>query len=209
MPATSQMEALLKEADITINGSRPWDPQINDERRFWPRLSGQGTLGLGAAYMAGLWDVAHAAGIFNRVLSSNVPEAVKPTPNLIWQMVQARLFNMQDIARSRRVANMHYNQTEAYRASLDQRMTGSCGYWPEGVTNVDQAQEAKLDLVCRKIGVQPGQLVWDIGCGWGAFMGFAAEKYGARCVGVTVSPDQAAYGRERYQHLPIEFRVQD
>jgi cyclopropane-fatty-acyl-phospholipid synthase len=104
---------------------------------------------------------------------------------------------------------MHYNETDAYKASLDARMTGSCGYWPEGVTNLDQAQEAKLDLVCRKIGLKAGQLVWDIGCGWGAFMGFAAEKYGARCVGVTVSPDQAAYGRERYKDLPIEFQVKD
>jgi cyclopropane-fatty-acyl-phospholipid synthase len=88
-------------------------------------------------------------------------------------------------------------------------MTGSCGYWPEGVSNVDEAQEAKLDLVCRKIGLEAGQTVWDIGCGWGAFMGFAAEKYGANCVGVTVSPDQAAYGRERYKHLPVEFQVKD
>ena len=104
---------------------------------------------------------------------------------------------------------MHYSETDAYKASLDKRMTGSCGYWPEGVTNVDEAQEAKLDLVCRKIGLKPGQKVWDIGCGWGAFMGFAAEKYGANCVGVTVSPDQAAYGRERYKDLPIEFQVKD
>jgi cyclopropane-fatty-acyl-phospholipid synthase len=131
------------------------------------------------------------------------------TPNLFWQVAQARLLNMQNIARSKRVAEIHYSETDAYKASLDQRMTGSCGYWPDGVTNLDDAQEAKLDMVCRKIGLKPGQLVWDIGCGWGAFMGFAAEKYGASCVGVTVSPDQAAYGRERYRHLPIEFQVKD
>lgn len=208
MGATPQMEVLLKEADITLNGPNPWDPQIHSEE-FWRRLYGQGTLGLGEAYMDGIWDVADMAEFFNRVLRSRVPEGVRLTTNLVWQVVQARVMNMQNIARSKRVAAMHYNETEAYKASLDKRMTGSCGYWPEGVTNVDEAQEAKLDLVCRKIGVQPGQTVWDIGCGWGAFMGFAAEKYGAHCVGVTVSPDQAAYGRERYKHLPIEFRVQD
>lgn len=202
------MEVLLKEADITLNGSRPWDPQIHSEE-FWTRLYGQATLGLGEAYMDGLWDVEDMAEFFNKVLSSRVPEGLRLTPNLVWQIVQARFLNMQSITRSQRVAGMHYSETEAYKASLDKRMTGSCGYWPEGVTNLDDAQEAKLDLVCRKIGVQPGQLVWDIGCGWGAFMGFAAEKYGAHCVGVTVSPDQAAYGRERYQNLPVEFRVQD
>ncbi|WP_417309990.1 cyclopropane fatty acyl phospholipid synthase [Devosia sp.] len=208
MGATPQLEVLLKEADITINGSNPWDPQINSEQ-FWTRLYATGSLGLGEAYMDGLWDVADMAEFFNKVLSSEVPSGIRVTPNLVWQIAQARLLNMQDITRSKRVAAMHYNETEAYRASLDQRMTGSCGYWPDGVTNVDEAQEAKLDLVCRKIGLKPGQTVWDIGCGWGAFMGFAAEKYGANCVGVTVSPDQAAYGRERYKDLPVEFQVTD
>ena len=208
MGATPQLEVLLKEADITINGSNPWDPQINSEQ-FWNRLYATGSLGLGEAYMDGLWDVADMAEFFNKVLSSAVPSGIRVTPNLVWQIAKARLLNMQDIARSKRVAAMHYNETEAYRASLDRRMTGSCGYWPEGVTNVDEAQEAKLDMVCRKIGLQPGQTVWDIGCGWGAFMGFAAENYGASCVGVTVSPDQAAYGRERYKDLPVEFQVKD
>ena len=208
MGATVQMQALFERGDIVLNGSRPWDPQIHGEE-MWTRLYGQGTLGLGEAYMDGLWDVADMAEFFNRVLRSGVAEAIRPTPNLILQVLKARFLNMQDITRSRRVAAIHYNQTEAYRASLDGRMTGSCGYWTEGVTNVDEAQEAKLDLVCRKIGLKPGQMVWDIGCGWGAFMGFAAERYGARCVGVTVSPDQAAYGRDRYKGLPIEFRVED
>jgi cyclopropane-fatty-acyl-phospholipid synthase len=199
---------LLKEAGITLNGSNPWDIQIHDDRT-WNRLFAEGTLGLGEAYMDGWWDAADVAEFFNKVLTGGISEKLRITPNLLWQIAQAKLLNMQSIERSRRVARMHYNETDAYKASLDDRMTGSCGYWPEGVTNLNQAQEAKLDLVCRKIGVKPGQLVWDIGCGWGAFMGFAAEKYGARCVGVTVSPDQAAYGRERYKDLPIEFRVQD
>ena len=209
MSAMAQMEAYLKDADIVLNGSRPWDPQIHDPRTFWARLFGRGTLGLGESYMDGVWDVADMAEFFNKVLRSRVPEGLKLTPNVVSQVLKARLFNMQDIARSRRVAAMHYNQTEAYRASLDHRMTGSCGYWPEGVNDLDAAQDAKLDLVCRKIGLRPGQTVWDIGCGWGAFMGFAAEKYGANCVGVTVSPDQAAYGRDRYKGLPIEFQVKD
>jgi cyclopropane-fatty-acyl-phospholipid synthase len=208
MGAPAEMERLLAEADVTINGSRPWDLQIHSDE-FWTRLYAQGTLGLGEAYMDGLWDVTDLAEFFNKVLRSRVPYGVRVTPNLLWQVAQAKLLNMQDIARSKRVAEIHYSQTKAYQASLDSRMTGSCGYWPDGVNNLDEAQEAKLDLVCRKIGLKPGQLVWDIGCGWGAFMGFAAERYGARCVGVTVSPDQAAYGRERYKGLPIEFQVRD
>jgi len=199
---------LLRDAGITVNGPNPWDIQVHNER-MWTRLFSEGTLGFGESYMDGDWDAGDLAEFFNKVLVGGVADKIRLTPNLVWQIAQAKLLNMQNIERSRRVARMHYSETDAYRASLDARMTGSCGYWPEGVTNLDQAQEAKLDLVCRKIGLKPGQLVWDIGCGWGAFMGFAAEKFGARCVGVTVSPDQAAYGRERYKDLPIEFQVKD
>ena len=199
---------LLKDAGVTVNGPNPWDIQVHNER-MWTRLFSEGSLGLGESYMDGEWDAVDLAEFFNKVLVGGVADKIRITPNLLWQIAQAKLLNMKNIERSRRVARMHYNETDAYKASLDARMTGSCGYWPEGVSNLDQAQEAKLDLVCRKIGLKPGQLVWDIGCGWGAFMGFAAEKFGARCVGVTVSPDQAAYGRDRYKDLPIEFQVKD
>ena len=208
MDQKSKILSLLEPAGITLNGPNPWDLQIRNEG-FWNRLFAQGSLGLGEAYMDGWWDADDLAEFFNRVLSARIDQKIKITPVFLWQVLQARILNMQTVARSKRVADMHYSETEAYKASLDARMTGSCGYWPAGVTNVDQAQEAKLDLVCRKIGLKAGQRVWDIGCGWGAFMGFAAENYGADCVGVTVSPDQAAYGRERYKHLPVEFQVKD
>lgn len=208
MTEKDRIVGLLCDAGIVVNGPDPWDLQVHSEE-MWTRLFAQGTLGFGEAYMDGLWDCADIAEFINRIIRNRVHAKLRLTPNLVWQIAKAKLFNMQSVPLSRRVATIHYSETDAYRASLDNRMTGSCGYWPEGVTTLDDAQEAKLDLVCRKIGLKPGQLVWDIGCGWGAFMGFAAEKYGARCVGVTVSPDQAAYGRERYKHLPVEFRVQD
>jgi cyclopropane-fatty-acyl-phospholipid synthase len=204
----SIIEGLLKEAGVTVNGPEPWDPQIKDEA-VWSRVFAQGSLGLGEAYMDGLWECEDLAEFFNKVVGSEIETRIRITPNLVWQIFQAKYLNMQTISRSKRVAQMHYSETDAYMATLDRRMTGSCGYWPEGVTNVDEAQEAKLDMVCRKVGLKPGDRVWDIGCGWGAFMGFAAEKYGANCVGVTVSPDQAEYGRKRYKDLPIEFHVKD
>jgi cyclopropane-fatty-acyl-phospholipid synthase len=207
MDEKSKIVALLDKAGITIEGSEPWDLKIRDQR-LWNRVFAQGSLGLGEAYMDGWWEADDLAEFFNRVLRVRMDQSLGMTPGFFLQVLKAKFLNMQDLARSQRVARMHYNETEAYRASLDRRMTGSCGYW-QNATNIDEAQEAKLDLVCRKIGLRPGQTVWDIGCGWGAFMGFAAEKYGANCVGVTVSPDQAAYGRERYSHLPVEFRVQD
>ena len=106
-------------------------------------------------------------------------------------------------------AEVHYDLgNDLFRATFDSRLTGSCGYWKDAA-DLDTAQEAKHDLVCCKLGLKPGARVLDIGCGWGAFMKFAAERYGAECVGVTVSKEQVARGRELCAGLPVEFRLSD
>jgi cyclopropane-fatty-acyl-phospholipid synthase len=91
---------------------------------------------------------------------------------------------------------------------LDRRMVYTCAYW-NGATTLDEAQENKLDLVCRKLGLSPGMRVLDIGCGWGAFGKFAAERYGAQTVGITVSREQVELGRELCRGLPVTFELQD
>jgi cyclopropane-fatty-acyl-phospholipid synthase len=107
------------------------------------------------------------------------------------------------------VGEEHYDMgNELYKAMLDKRLTYTCGYW-KNAKNLDEAQEAKLDLVCRKLNLKPGQRILDIGCGWGSFMKFAAEKYGVSCVGVTVSKEQIALGKELCKGLPVEFRLED
>ncbi len=201
-------EALLACADVEIGGDRPQDIQVHDERLF-RRVLAEGTVGLGEAYMDGWWDCERLDEFFARVLAFELGSRLPLTPDVVWLTLSARLLNRQSRKRSWRVADTHYNLgIDLFEATFDHRLTGSCGYWTSA-TDLDAAQEAKLELVCRKIGLQAGQSVFDIGCGWGAFMGFAAERHGARCVGVTVSSEQAAYGRERYAGLPIEFRLQD
>src|SRR5690606_40831080 len=95
-----------------------------------------------------------------------------------------------------------------YEAMLDPRMTYTCGYW-KNADNLADAQEAKLDLICRKLHLEPGMRVLDIGCGWGSFMGYAAERYQVKCVGITISKEQAKWAQARYKNLPLEFRLQD
>ena len=86
----------------------------------------------------------------------------------------------------------HYDiGNDLYRLMLDARLTYSCGYWKEART-LDQAQEHKFDLICRKLNLQPGQRILDIGCGWGSFMKYAVEKYNVSCVGITLSSEQIA-----------------
>jgi cyclopropane-fatty-acyl-phospholipid synthase len=175
----------------------------------YARVLAQGSLGLGEAYMDGWWDCEQLDGLFARVVAARSDTRLRPSLSLIGLVMAAHLHNRQSKRRAWEVAEVHYNLgVDVFEATFDKRLTGSCGYWADAA-DLDAAQEAKLDLICRKIGLKAGQRVLDIGCGWGAFMGFAAERYEADCVGVTVSEVQAAYGARRYAGLPVEFQVKD
>ncbi len=199
---------LLARADIRIDGPRPWDMRLHDPAAL-DRALAQGNLGLGEAYMAGAWDCARLDMFFERLLGAHLDRQVKPTQAL-WHALRAKLGNRQSPQRAWQVGRAHYDLGNTfYAAMLDPRMTYSCGWWQGGAHNLAQAQDDKLELVCRKLDLRPGMRLLDIGCGWGSFMGYAAERYGVRCIGVTVSKEQAAYAQERYAGLPLEFRLQD
>jgi len=87
-------------------------------------------------------------------------------------------------------------------------MTYTCGYWRDA-NSLEQAQKAKLELICRKLKLEPGMRLLDIGCGWGSLMSYAAEKYAIECVGVTVSQAQVEWAEQRYSKMPLTFRLQD
>ncbi|MFC3607052.1 cyclopropane fatty acyl phospholipid synthase [Stutzerimonas tarimensis] len=201
------MQALLARADIEIDGSRPWDMHLNrsgvPERAF-----STGNLGLGEAYMEGAWDCEALDEFFYRLLRAKVYRHVQPL-RLVFHALRSRLINLQNAKRAWQVGEAHYDLgNDFYATMLDPRMTYTCGYWADA-SNLAEAQEAKLELICRKLGLEPGMRVLDIGCGWGSFMGYAAEHYGVECVGVTISREQAEWARQRYQGLPLEFRLQD
>lgn len=198
---------LLEQADITINGTRPWDIQLLApgviERAF-----AQGNLGLGEAYMNGDWEVEQLDEFFFRLLRGRVAQHIKPH-KLIFHTLRTRLLNRQNAKRAWQVGETHYDLgNDFYEAMLDPRMTYTCGYWKKA-DNLADAQEAKLDLICRKLHLEPGMRVLDIGCGWGSFMGYAAERYQVKCVGITISKEQAKWAQARYKNLPLEFRLQD
>lgn len=199
--------SLLSLADIEINGSRPWDMQVRDERLF-ARTFSKGSLGLGEAYMDGWWDAPQLDEFFVRVLRAKLHQKIHPF-SLLVPFLKARLTNLQSKARAFEVGKTHYDTgNEFFRHMLDRRMVYTCAYWNNAET-LDEAQEAKLDLVCRKVGLKPGMRLLDIGCGWGSFIKFAAEKYGAECVGITISNEQAEFARESCKGLPIEVRLCD
>ena len=84
----------------------------------------------------------------------------------------------------------------------------TCGYWKDA-SNLEQAQVQKLDLVCRKLGLKKGQHILDIGCGWGSFAKYAAEKYGVSVTGITVSKEQVEFGRKLCAGLQVTFELKD
>lgn len=202
------MQNLLSGAGITIDGDNPWDITVH-RRDLFDRLMRGGLLALGESYMDGWWDCEALDQFFDRALRARLDRMFKGNLQRAWHTFAARLFNLQNRVRAHEVGRKHYDLDNGmYRAMLDSRMTYTCGYWRDA-ENLDQAQEAKLDLVCRKVGLRPGMTVLDLGCGWGSFARYAAERYGAEVTGVTISREQAALGRELCQRLPVEIRHQD
>ncbi|MDR7308335.1 cyclopropane fatty acyl phospholipid synthase [Rhodoferax saidenbachensis] len=201
------LESLLSEAGIQLDGSRPWDMRLR-RAGVAERILAQGSLGLGESYMDGWWDCDHLDQFFDRLLRADIPSRVRLWA-VAWHHLRARWFNLQTEDRAWEVGRAHYDLgNDFYAAMLDRRMTYTCAFWQNAGT-LDAAQEHKLDLVCRKLGLAPGMRVLDIGCGWGSFMQFAAERYGVQCVGVTISAEQMALGQQRCAGLPIEFRLAD
>lgn len=197
---------LLAQADVELNGDRPWDIQVHDPR-LASRVLARGSLGLGESYMDGWWDCEALDEFFCRILRARLDERVSTT--LVWHSLRARLFNLQSLRRAWQVGEAHYDLgNEFFAAMLDSRMTYTCGYWAKA-NNLEDAQTAKLDLICRKLGLAPGMRLLDIGCGWGSLMKFAARHYGVSCVGLTISREQAAHIWEDREGLPIETRLGD
>jgi cyclopropane-fatty-acyl-phospholipid synthase len=203
-----RLQDILATAGINVNGSAPWDLQVHDDR-FYRRVLTQGTLGLGESYMDGWWDCDQIDEFIFRALRADLYGQAALGWKSWLQVLAAKVVNMQALGKAAQNARRHYDLgNQLYRLMLDKRMTYSCAYW-KGTDNLDQAQENKLDLICRKISLKPGQRVLDIGCGWGSFAKFASERYGAEVLGITLSPEQVALGREMCKGLPVEIRLQD
>lgn len=204
----SMFEESLQKAGIAINGENPWDLQVKDER-FYDRVLREGRLGLGESYMDGWWDCEQLDELAHCGLKSGIEQMFGAKWKLAWLFLKATLFNLQSKRRAYIVGKHHYDiGNDLFKLMLDKRMTYSCAYWKNAAT-LDEAQEAKLELICQKIQLKPGMRVLDIGCGWGSFAKYAAEKYQAKVVGITISENQIELARDLCKDLPIEIRLQD
>ncbi len=195
-------------ADIHLNGNQPWDFQVHDER-FFPKVFYQRSLGLGESYMNGWIDSKRLDESIYRIMKSSLNSPPPVAMRAFMHLISPLYLNRQTKQRSLIVGERHYDiSNELFQCMLDKRMTYSCGYWRHA-SNLNEAQEAKLDLICQKLELKPGMKVLDIGCGWGSFAKYAAEKYGVHVVGITISHEQLELAKELCKGLPIELRFQD
>ncbi|MBS0014083.1 MAG: cyclopropane fatty acyl phospholipid synthase [Desulfobacterales bacterium] len=202
------IQEALDYAGITINGGRPHDIIVHNND-LYDRVIREGSIGVGESYMDGWWDCHALDAFFNRIFRTELKKYFEGNWKFYLHALNARLLNLQKGKRSYEVGLRHYDAGNAfYRDMLDDRMTYTCGYWA-GAQNLNEAQEAKLDLICRKMELSPGMSVLDIGCGWGSFAGYAAEKYGANVTGITISQEQADLARALCSGLPVDITLQD
>ena len=203
--AKSVLVSILSQAGVTVNGDKPFDIRVTNQD-FFKRVLLHGQLGLGESYLDGWWECEAIDQFIDHVLRINLKNRISWN---LFPYIKSRLFNLQKNTRAFEVGQKHYDiGNDLYKTMLDKRLNYTCGYW-KNAKNLDEAQEAKLDLVCKKINLQPGMTVLELGCGFGAFAGYAAKKYGVNVTGVTVSRRQVELGMELYKDLPVELRLDD
>jgi cyclopropane-fatty-acyl-phospholipid synthase len=201
---------LARAAGVRFNGDAPWDIQVRDPE-VYRRILSRGSLGFGEAYMDGLWECAELDELFCRLLRADIDAKLGRLGKLrlAGDILRHGLFNLQAVHRAFQVGEHHYDiGNDVFTAMLDPTMSYSCAYWARADNLVD-AQLAKLDLICRKLELQRGERLLDIGCGWGGLARHAARNHGVEVLGVTVSKAQQAYAEERCEGLPVSIELMD
>ena len=206
--AKSVITELLHEAGITVNGGAPYDIQIHNEQ-FYAAVLADKDLGLGESYMDGWWDCPRVDLFIDKAIRAGVDKKIKTNFKFLFKLLLAKLINFQSKSRAFEVGRKHYDiGNDLFTAMLDKEMNYTCGYW-KNAQDLDAAQIAKLELTCKKLKLQPGMSLLDIGCGWGALAKYAAKNFGVNVVGITISKEQAELAQKRCQGLSVEIRLQD
>ena len=195
---------LLGSVGIQINGSNPYDIIIYNEK-FYDRVLSLKNLGLGEAYMDGWWDCERLDDFFCRILSEGLESKVGGSWRLIGPLLRANLFNMQSVARSRMIADLHYNlDNEMFLSFLDKYNQYSCGYFL-GCEDLAQAQINKMNMIAAKLNLSPSDHVLDIGFGWGGLAKYISETVGCHVTGINISSEQIKYARESLKESRVKI----
>lgn len=207
-PMFQQLAAIVESSGLKINGERDIDPQIHHPD-LAKRIFAEGMIAMGESYMDGWWDCQALDEMVTRGMVDRNHTRLWNKRKMLTQILKARLYNFQKKSRAFEVGEKHYDTgNDLFEKMLDPTMCYSCGYWKDATT-LEEAQIAKMDLVCRKAQLEKGMKILDIGCGWGSLARHAVTNYQVEVVGITVSKEQKKLAEERCAGLPIEFVLQD
>lgn len=181
--------------------------QSPEAQRHWAR---DGIYGLGESWMNGEWTVDHLDDFLCQIMSGPIPKiSWLSWVRLLGAAAKTRFVDQQAGKGAFRIGEAHYDLgNELFELMLDSSMSYTCGYWKDA-TDLEEAQRHKLDVLCRKLELEPGMQVLDVGCGWGNFAHHAATHYGVEVTGLTVSAEQAEYAKNRCAALPVNILLQD
>jgi cyclopropane-fatty-acyl-phospholipid synthase len=183
---------------------------VHDES-FFDRVLAQGTLGLGESYMDGLWDCDALDEMTARTLAAGGERVVGRNWRTALHALRARLLNLQSRRRAGQVARRHYDIDDGlYMSFLDPYNQYTCAYFKDAAADdLDAAQEAKMDLICRKLRLRPGDRVLDIGCGWGGLARWMHERHGCRVTGINIADGQLDFARRHAPGREVEYLRMD
>ncbi|ADB19101.1 Cyclopropane-fatty-acyl-phospholipid synthase [Pirellula staleyi DSM 6068] len=199
----------LADADIIIGGSRAWDITVHDTRMY-TALATSGSLGAGESYMNGWWDCDALDQMAERYLRSISTSKIAGGRFYgLLERIRAKYIDLQVGLGGREIARVHYDlPSDLFESMLGPTMNYSCGYWREA-NDLTTAQNAKMHLICRKLGLRPGMRVLDVGCGWGGLIQFVVREYSCSVVGITVSAEQARYASKKCNASSSEVYLLD
>ena len=198
---------------------------VTSPRALAHALRAPGQLGLGRAYVSGLLEVDDLDAAI-AVLDTWKPPPIDAAARVRLMLGGLRAGGLvgppkipaselrprgkrHSIGRDKRAVRHHYDvSNEFFALYLDSSMTYSCAVFSGGAASLEEAQEAKLELVCQKLALAPGERVLDVGCGWGSFAIHAASRHDARVVGITLSEPQATLARQRVAEAGVADRVE-
>lgn len=222
VPNMSESESIVRnlftQAGITINGTMPWDIQIHD-KRCYDRFLKERSFGFGEAYIDGWWDTYALDETIAKIVQAKLEDELLINKTLALSLLKKRLLHAAENSNRSPLTYRHYDLgNELFEAMLDPDLNYSCGYWknlgnPETSwripRNLIKAQQAKLQLICKKLLLKRGVRILDIGCSWGSFATYASSEYGAQVISITPSRQQAIIAKKRSKGLPVKIFIQD
>lgn len=202
------VEKIFSRSGVTINGTRPWDISVNDNR-FYRHVLLHGSLGLGESYMRQYWTTEDLEELISRLVSTGLESRSRNFPSQLLSRLFDRFINHQTQQKSKKNAEHHYNLgNDLFFEFLGDYKNYSCGYF-KNTENLEDAQLAKMHRLCELLDLKEGDRLLDVGGGWGEFAKFAATHYRCHVTSINIAEEQISHAREHCRETNVNVVKSD